>query len=135
MNAQKFTQKSLEAVQLAQDIALERGNMQIEPAHLLAALLAWLDVRSAEGELVLRIEDLDTQRTSGAFAQQLMEDLRWLGLDWDGAPVYQTRDGGASLGAHQPALDGRGGGRDLCLRQQHPNAALRRRLLRLDHDL
>ena len=39
MNAQKFTQKSLEAVQLAQDIALERGNMQIEPAHLLAALL------------------------------------------------------------------------------------------------
>ena len=40
MNAQKFTQKSLEAVQLAQDIALERGNMQIEPAHLLAALLA-----------------------------------------------------------------------------------------------
>ena len=39
MNAQKFTQKSLGAVQLAQDIALERGNMQIEPAHLLAALV------------------------------------------------------------------------------------------------
>lgn len=57
------------------------GRMHL--GNLLAALLAWLDVRSAEGELVLRIEDLDTQRTSGAFAQQLMEDLRWLGLDWD----------------------------------------------------
>ena len=39
MNAQKFTQKSLEAIQLAQDIALKRGNMQIEQPHLLLALL------------------------------------------------------------------------------------------------
>ena len=40
MNAQKYTQKSLEAIQLAQNIALERGNVQIEEAHLLSALLA-----------------------------------------------------------------------------------------------
>ena len=51
--------------------------------NLLSALLAWLDARSAGGELVLRIEDLDTQRTSPDFALQLMDDLRWLGLDWD----------------------------------------------------
>lgn len=57
------------------------GRMHL--GNLLAALLAWLDVRSAGGELVLRIEDLDTQRTSDAFALQLMDDLRWLGLDWD----------------------------------------------------
>lgn len=57
------------------------GRMHL--GNLLAALLAWLDVRSSRGELVLRIEDLDTQRTSPAFAWQLMDDLRWLGLDWD----------------------------------------------------
>lgn len=57
------------------------GRMHL--GNLLSALLAWLDARSAGGELVLRIEDLDTQRTSEAFARQLMDDLRWLGLDWD----------------------------------------------------
>ena len=57
------------------------GRMHL--GNLLAALLAWLDARSAGGQLVLRVEDLDTQRTSAEFAQQLMNDLRWLGLDWD----------------------------------------------------
>ncbi len=57
------------------------GRMHL--GNLLAALLAWLDVRSTGGELVLRIEDLDTQRTSRGLAGQLMDDLRWLGLDWD----------------------------------------------------
>ena len=57
------------------------GRMHL--GNLLSALLAWLDVRSRDGKLVLRIEDLDTQRTSPEFAQQLMDDLRWLGLDWD----------------------------------------------------
>ena len=57
------------------------GRMHL--GNLLAALLAWLDVRSNRGKLALRIEDLDTQRTSPKFAAQLMDDLRWLGLDWD----------------------------------------------------
>ena len=57
------------------------GRMHL--GNLLAALLAWLDARAAGGKLVLRIEDLDTQRTSEAFAAQLLDDLRWLGLDWD----------------------------------------------------
>lgn len=57
------------------------GRMHL--GNLLAALLAWLDARSSGGKLVLRIEDLDTQRTSPEFARQLMDDLRWLGLDWD----------------------------------------------------
>lgn len=57
------------------------GRMHL--GNLLAALLAWLDVRSNRGKLVLRIEDLDTQRTSRSFAAQLIDDLRWLGLDWD----------------------------------------------------
>ena len=57
------------------------GRMHL--GNLLAALLAWLDARAAGGKLVLRIEDLDTQRTSRSFAAQIMDDLRWLGLDWD----------------------------------------------------
>ena len=51
--------------------------------NLMAALLAWLDVRSVGGTMVLRIEDLDPERCTAAKAAQLAEDLEWLGLDWD----------------------------------------------------
>ena len=57
------------------------GRMHL--GNVFAALLAWLSVRSRDGELVLRMEDLDTQRTSEEFARILREDLLWLGLDWD----------------------------------------------------
>ncbi|HMM20338.1 MAG TPA: tRNA glutamyl-Q(34) synthetase GluQRS [Selenomonadales bacterium] len=50
------------------------------------ALLAWLEVRRLGGSMVLRIEDLDPDRSRPAFAAQLMTDLRWLGLDWDEGP-------------------------------------------------
>ena len=57
------------------------GRMHL--GNVFAALVAWLSVRSRGGSLVLRMEDLDTQRTSEAYAATLREDLRWLGLDWD----------------------------------------------------
>ena len=57
------------------------GRMHL--GNVFAALIAWLSVRSQDGELVLRMEDLDTQRTSADFADILRSDLRWLGLDWD----------------------------------------------------
>ena len=57
------------------------GRMHL--GNVFAALIAWLSVRSQNGSMVLRMEDLDTQRTSGEFAQTLRQDLRWLGLDWD----------------------------------------------------
>lgn len=57
------------------------GRMHL--GNLMAALLAWLDVRSQGGTMVLRIEDLDPQRCSLDKARQLVEDLEWLGLDWD----------------------------------------------------
>ncbi len=57
------------------------GRMHLGNAF--AALLAWLDVRSAGGRLVLRIEDLDTSRCSAEKAAQVLADMRWLGLDWD----------------------------------------------------
>ena len=57
------------------------GRMHL--GNVFAAMLAWLSVRSKDGQMVLRMEDLDTQRTSGEYAQILREDLLWLGLDWD----------------------------------------------------
>ena len=57
------------------------GRMHL--GNVFAALIAWLSVRSQNGQLVLRMEDLDTQRTSADFASVLRDDLRWLGLDWD----------------------------------------------------
>ena len=57
------------------------GRMHL--GNVFAALVAWLSVRSRGGHLVLRMEDLDTQRTSDEYAQTLREDLAWLGLDWD----------------------------------------------------
>lgn len=51
--------------------------------NVFAALIAWASVRAKDGEMVLRMEDLDTQRTSAEFGAVLREDLRWLGLDYD----------------------------------------------------
>ena len=72
------------------------GRMHL--GNVFAALVAWLSVRHDHGHMVLRMEDLDTQRTSGEFAQILREDLLWLGLDWDEetqpqsqrSEIYQT---------------------------------------------
>ena len=57
------------------------GRMHL--GNVFAALVAWLSVRHDGGQMVLRMEDLDTQRTSPEYAQVLREDLLWLGLDWD----------------------------------------------------
>ena len=70
-----------------------RGRLAPSPtgmAHLgnaWAFLLAWLFVRSQNGELVLRMEDLDLERSSPVYMQMLMSDIRWLGLDWDEGPT------------------------------------------------
>ena len=57
------------------------GRMHL--GNVFAALIAWLSVRSRDGEMVLRMEDLDTQRTSEEYANLLRQDLNWLGLDYD----------------------------------------------------
>lgn len=60
--------------------------------NIYAALLCWLSVRSQQGELLLRIEDLDTLRCTVENADTLKEDLQWLGLDWDREmPPQRTR--------------------------------------------
>ena len=66
------------------------GRMHL--GNVFAALIAWLSVRSQGGEMVLRMEDLDTLRTSDAYARLLRQDLAWLGLDYDReTPPQSTR--------------------------------------------
>ena len=65
------------------------GRMHL--GNVFAALIAWLSVKSKGGELVLRMEDLDTQRTSEEFAEILRQDLLWLGLPWDRETPNQSQ--------------------------------------------
>ena len=53
-------------------------------------LVAWLACRQVGGKLLLRIEDLDTPRTKPGATGQAIEDLQWLGLDWDVAGPEKT---------------------------------------------
>lgn len=65
------------------------GRMHL--GNVFSALMAWLSVRSRDGEMVLRMEDLDIQRTSAEFAAVLREDLAWLGLTYDRETAPQSR--------------------------------------------
>ena len=59
---------------------------RIHLGNILCCLLAWLSARQKGGKVILRIEDLDTARCPLRYAEQMVEDLRWLGLDWDEGP-------------------------------------------------
>lgn len=72
-------------------------------------LLTWLHVRAAGGSLVLRVDDLDGPRVKASATQEGLDDLRWLGLDWDdglGVLVQSTR--GAVYAAAAADLAARG---------------------------
>lgn len=68
---------------------MEKGRFAPSPSgrmhlgNLISALLAWLDIRSLGGTMVLRMEDLDPERCREEYSAQLARDLEWLGLDWD----------------------------------------------------
>ncbi len=68
---------------------LHRGNLR-------TALVAWLQARLAGARFVLRMEDLDRPRVRRGSAARIIEDLRWLGLDWDEGP-----DTGGPLGPYR----------------------------------
>ena len=61
--------------------------------NLFCFLLAWLSAKQQGGDIVLRIEDLDTLRTSDALALETMDDLLWLGLTWDKGPAPEEAGG------------------------------------------
>ncbi len=68
------------------------------PIHLgtaRTALVAWLHARQAKGTFVLRVEDLDAPRVKPGAMEEMLADLRWLGLDWDEGP-----DVGGALGPY-----------------------------------
>lgn len=70
-----------------------------------AFLLAWLAARASSGEVVLRIEDIDPQRSRPEYTAALIEDLTWLGLDWDYGPDKPEPAGG-SMGPFEQSRRG-----------------------------
>lgn len=65
------------------------GRMHL--GNVFSAMLAWLSVKSQNGEMVLRIEDLDPDRCRLEYTETLKDDLRWLGLDWDREQTPQSQ--------------------------------------------
>lgn len=66
------------------------GRMHL--GNVFSALIAWLSVRSQSGKMLLRIEDLDPDRSKTVYIDSLRRDLEWLGLDWDEEmPLQSTR--------------------------------------------
>ena len=59
---------------------------RIHLGNILCCLLAWLSARSKGGQVILRIEDLDTARCPRRYAEQMCRDILWLGLPWDEGP-------------------------------------------------
>lgn len=55
------------------------------------ALFSWLYAKSNQGEFVLRIEDTDRERSTQESVQAILEGMKWLGLNWDIGPIYQTK--------------------------------------------
>lgn len=56
------------------------------------AIFNWLLARKNKGKLLLRIEDTDKARSSAEFIDQILNSLKWLGMDWDDEPVYQSQN-------------------------------------------
>ncbi len=54
------------------------------------ALFNWLYARHSGGKFLLRIEDTDKARSSKKFLDEILEDLRWMGIDWDEEPLHQS---------------------------------------------
>jgi glutamyl-Q tRNA(Asp) synthetase len=79
------------------------GYLHLGHAH--AALVAWRRARDAGGRFLLRLEDIDPGRCRPEFASACLEDLAWLGVDWDGPVRVQSEH----LGEYQAVLDGLAG--------------------------
>lgn len=65
------------------------GSLHIGGAR--TALFNWLFARHNKGKFILRIEDTDRQRSQKEFLDDVLDGLKWLGLDWDGQPCFQSK--------------------------------------------
>ena len=70
------------------------------------ALYNWLLARGAGGELVLRVEDTDRERSTEENVEQILDALRWLELDFDEGPIFQSQQAERHRDALQQLLDG-----------------------------
>ena len=59
---------------------------QLHIGNVRTALFNWLFARKKGGTFILRIEDTDLERSEARYETQLLEDLKWLGIDWDEGP-------------------------------------------------
>ena len=66
------------------------------------ALYNWLFARRTGGDFILRIEDTDVERSEARYEKQLIEDLRWLGLDWDEGPLPNPDGSTSEAGGYGP---------------------------------
>jgi len=64
------------------------GHLHIGGAR--TALINWLFARHEGGEFILRIEDTDVERSREEYTDAILDGLRWLGLDWDRSPIFQS---------------------------------------------
>ncbi|MEE9448018.1 MAG: glutamate--tRNA ligase, partial [Arenicellales bacterium] len=55
------------------------------------ALFNWLYTRKHQGKMILRIEDTDRERSTDEAVEVILDGMRWMGLDWDDGPYYQTK--------------------------------------------
>lgn len=62
---------------------------RMHAGNVFAALVAWLVAKSQQGKIVLRIEDLDPQRSKPAYIDAIQRDFEKLGLTWDAGPYFQ----------------------------------------------
>ena len=95
-------QKAVDRYKLARIIILNKGIALCQQTieffalvdstigNIYAMLGAWLSARSRGDDMLLRIEDIDEPRVVPGAAELMMDDLHWLGLDWDGDPVFQS---------------------------------------------
>lgn len=64
---------------------------ELHLGNLRTALVAWLSARSQDGTFLVRMEDLDRANSAAHLADAQLDALRWLGLDWDGPVMFQSR--------------------------------------------
>jgi glutamyl-Q tRNA(Asp) synthetase len=79
---------------------------ELHLGHAYSARIAWQRAREASGRFLLRIEDIDIRRSRREFEAAILDDLRWLGLDWDG-DVRRQSEHFADYGRALDVLDAR----------------------------
>lgn len=73
--------------------------------HARTFLAAWKRAMDAQGEVVLRIEDLDPLRCRAEYTERMLDDLAWLGITWTEGPVFQSQRGDVYLDAWRRLCD------------------------------